>query len=84
MATQETVANIDAGAAFAEGLLVVARRMRHVMRPASGGGRPLALWTPAGPEALFVELSRLPADSLRNPEVRKMLSTRSTPSPSEP
>ena len=76
MATQEAVANIDAGAAFAEGFLVVARRMRHIMRPASGGGRLLALWTPAGPEALFVELSRLPADSLRNPEVRKMLSAR--------
>ncbi|MDQ6794309.1 MAG: hypothetical protein M3067_05755 [Chloroflexota bacterium] len=52
------------------------RGTRHFMGAAAGGGRLLTLWTPGGPEALFVELSRLPPDSIRDPEVRKMLSAR--------
>lgn len=56
--------------------IVVPRGTRHLMRAAAGGGRLLTLWTPGGPEALFVELSRLPPDSLRDPEVRRMLSAR--------
>jgi quercetin dioxygenase-like cupin family protein len=56
--------------------IIVPRGTRHLMRAGAGGGRLLTLWTPGGPEALFVELSRLPPDSIRDPEVRKMLSAR--------
>jgi mannose-6-phosphate isomerase-like protein (cupin superfamily) len=56
--------------------VLVARGTRHVMRAAPGGGRFLTLWTPGGLEAMFVELSRLAPDSLRDPAVRTMLSTR--------
>jgi len=61
--------------------IVVPRGTRHVMRAASGGGRFLTLWTPGGLEDMFIELSRLPADSLRDPATRASLSTRfdSTP-----
>ena len=58
------------------GFVLVPRGTRHMMRAGSGGGRLLALWTPGGPEALFVELSRLPADSLRDPDARRRLSAR--------
>ena len=46
------------------------------MTAAPGGGRLLTLWTPGGAEAMFVELSRMPVDSLRDPEVRKAISAR--------
>lgn len=46
------------------------------MRAAPGGRRLLTLWTPGGLEAMFVELSRMPAGSLRDPEVRTAISTR--------
>ena len=56
--------------------ILVSRGTRHLMRAAAGGGRFLTLWTPGGPEAMFVELSRLAPDSLRDPAVRQMLSAR--------
>jgi mannose-6-phosphate isomerase-like protein (cupin superfamily) len=56
--------------------IVVPRGTRHVMRAGVEGGRFLTLWTPGGPEAMFMELSRLPADSLRDPEVRRLMSMR--------
>jgi quercetin dioxygenase-like cupin family protein len=56
--------------------VLVARGTRHEMRAASGGGRLLTLWTPGGLEAMFVELSRMPAGSLRDPEARKAISMR--------
>ena len=56
--------------------ILVPRGMRHVMRAEAGGGRFLTLWTPGGLEAMFVELSRLPTDSLRDPATRKLMSTR--------
>jgi len=56
--------------------IVVPRGTRHLMRAAAGGGRLLTFWTPGGPEALFMELSRLPPGSLRDPEIRRMLSER--------
>lgn len=46
------------------------------LRAGAEGGRFLTLWTPGGLEAMFVELSRLPADSLREPEVRRLMSMR--------
>jgi mannose-6-phosphate isomerase-like protein (cupin superfamily) len=56
--------------------VLVPRGMSHVLRAAPGGGRLLTLWVPAGLEAMFVELSRMPPGSLRDPEVRKAISTR--------
>ena len=54
--------------------IVVPRGERHMMRAAPGGGRLLTLWTPGGPEAMFIALSQLPADSIRDPEARRLLS----------
>lgn len=56
--------------------IIVPRGTRHLMRAGAEGGRLLTLWTPGGNEAMFVELSRLPADSLRDPEVRTLMSKR--------
>ncbi len=56
--------------------IVVPRGLNHVMRAGPDGGRLLTLWTPGGLEAMFIELSRMPVDSLRDPEVRKALSLR--------
>jgi quercetin dioxygenase-like cupin family protein len=49
---------------------------RHELRAGSGGGRVLTVWVPGGTEAMFVELSRMPPGSLRDPEVRKAISAR--------
>jgi quercetin dioxygenase-like cupin family protein len=49
---------------------------RHELRAAAGGGRLLTLWVPGGTEAMFVELSRMPPGSLRDPEARKAISER--------
>ena len=56
--------------------ILVPRGTVHLMRAAPGGGRFLTLWTPGGAEAMFKELSRMPADSLRDPEVRRAISAR--------
>lgn len=56
--------------------VLVPRGTRHLMRAAAGGGRLLTLWVPAGPEAMFVELSQMPPGSIRDPEVRKAISAR--------
>jgi quercetin dioxygenase-like cupin family protein len=49
---------------------------RHELRAGSGGGRLLTVWVPGGTEAMFVELSRMPPGSLRDPEARKAISMR--------
>jgi mannose-6-phosphate isomerase-like protein (cupin superfamily) len=49
---------------------------RHELRAGSGGGRVLTVWVPGGTEVMFVELSRMPPGSLRDPEVRKAISAR--------
>jgi mannose-6-phosphate isomerase-like protein (cupin superfamily) len=54
----------------------VPRGTRHELRAGPGGGRLLTLWVPGGAEAMFVELSRMPPGSLRDPEVRKAISAR--------
>jgi quercetin dioxygenase-like cupin family protein len=56
--------------------ILVPRSTKHVLRAGPGGGRLLTLWTPGGAEAMFVELSHMPADSLRDPEVRRAISAR--------
>jgi quercetin dioxygenase-like cupin family protein len=56
--------------------ILVPRGTRHVLRAEPGGGRLLTLWVPGGLEAMFVELSRMPPGSLRDPEARKAISAR--------
>ena len=56
--------------------ILVPRGTRHMMAAGPGGGRFLTLWTPGGPEAMFIELSRLGSDGLRDPDVRRLLSAR--------
>lgn len=56
--------------------ILVPRGTSHNIRVDDGLGRLLALWSPGGLEAMFVKLSQLPGDSLRDREVRKMMSAR--------
>lgn len=56
--------------------ILVQRGTKHQMAAALGGGRLLTLWSPGGAEAMFVELSRMPADSLHDPEIRRAISAR--------
>jgi len=84
--TEESFYVLDGGFTFTVGadeiqagpglFVVVPRGTSHVLRAAPGGGRLLTLWVPGGLEAMFVELSRMPAGSLRDPEVRKAISAR--------
>jgi quercetin dioxygenase-like cupin family protein len=84
--TEESFYVIDGGFVFTLGddeveagpgsFILVPRRTKHVMSAGPGGGRFLTLWTPGGLEAMFVELSRMPSDSLRDPEIRKAISAR--------
>jgi quercetin dioxygenase-like cupin family protein len=56
--------------------VLIPRNTRHLMRDEAGGGRFLTLWTPGGLDQMFVELSRLSPDALRDPLVRKAVSVR--------
>ena len=56
--------------------VLIPRNTRHLMRAEAGGGRFLTLWTPGGLEMMFVELSRLSPDALRDPGARKAVSAR--------
>jgi quercetin dioxygenase-like cupin family protein len=61
--------------------LVVPRGKPHVLRAGEGGGMLLTMWTPGGLEQMFLELGRLPVESVTDPDVRRGLSERfdSTP-----
>jgi quercetin dioxygenase-like cupin family protein len=84
--TEESFYVLDGGFTFTVGadeiqagpgsFVVVPRGTSHVLRAAPGGGRLLTLWVPGGLEAMFVELSRMPPGSLRDPEARKAISAR--------
>jgi len=84
--TEESFYVLDGGFNFTVGggevqagpgaFVAVPRGTSHVLRAAPGGGRLLTLWVPGGLEAMFVELSRMPPGSLRDPEVRKAISAR--------
>ena len=56
-------------------MVVVPRDTRHVLRADDADNRLLVLWTPGGLERLFVELSRLSPDALRDPEIRRSVSS---------
>ena len=55
---------------------LIPRGTPQVMRAGPGGGRFLTLMVPGGLEDMFRELSQLPPDSLRDPEVRRAISAR--------
>jgi quercetin dioxygenase-like cupin family protein len=55
----------------------------HVMEALEDGGRFLTLMVPAGLEDMFIELSELPSDSLRNPEVRGAIAPKYDSVPAE-
>ena len=56
--------------------LIVPRGTRHLMRAGPGGGALLAIFTPGGLEEMFLELGRLPAGSITNPQVRAEIAAR--------
>lgn len=56
--------------------VLIPRGVRHLMRAEAGGGRFLTLWTPGGLEEMFIELSRLSPDALRDPEIRRQVASR--------
>ena len=56
--------------------VLIPRNTPHVMRAQVGGGRFLTIWTPGGLEQMFVELSRLSPDALRDPSARKTVAAR--------
>jgi quercetin dioxygenase-like cupin family protein len=56
--------------------VLIPKGTRHVMSAGAGGGRFLTFWTPGGLEQMFVELGRLSADALRDPEMRRAISAR--------
>jgi len=56
--------------------VMVPRGTVHIMRAGPGGGALLTFWAPGGLEEMFLELGRLPADSLTNPDVRAEIARR--------
>jgi len=56
--------------------VMVPRGTSHVMSAGKGGGALLTLFTPAGLEEMFLELGRLPAESITNPKVRAEIAQR--------
>jgi mannose-6-phosphate isomerase-like protein (cupin superfamily) len=56
--------------------VLVPRGVRHIMRAGPGGGALLGMWAPAGLEEMFLELGRLPADSITDPAVRAEIGRR--------
>jgi mannose-6-phosphate isomerase-like protein (cupin superfamily) len=56
--------------------LMVPRGTSHVMRAGPPGGVLLTMFVPGGLEEMFVELGRLPAESITNPEVRAAIARR--------
>ncbi len=54
--------------------ILVPLGMPHLMTAHPGGGRFLTMWAPGGLEEMFVGLSRLSGESLRDPAVRAKMS----------
>jgi mannose-6-phosphate isomerase-like protein (cupin superfamily) len=55
--------------------LMVPRRTPHVFSAVTEG-KMLVLWSPGGLEQMFLELGRLPAESITNPAVRAEIGKR--------
>ena len=61
--------------ADAGSFLMVPRRTAHVFTAVTEG-KVLVMWSPGGLEQMFLELGRLPPDSITNPAVRAEISQR--------
>lgn len=49
---------------------------KHVLGGGAGGGTALVTWAPGGLEEMFIELSRLSAEAIRDPAVRAEIASR--------
>jgi mannose-6-phosphate isomerase-like protein (cupin superfamily) len=56
--------------------LLVSAMTPHVFEAQSGGGTILVLWVPGGLEQMFIELSQLSPDALRDPKTRAEVASR--------
>ncbi|HEV8425910.1 MAG TPA: cupin domain-containing protein [Actinomycetes bacterium] len=56
--------------------VLVPRGTPHIMRAGPGGGALLTLWVPGGLEEMFLELGRLPAESITDRAVRAEVAKR--------
>ncbi len=56
--------------------VLVPRQTPHVFEAGADGGTLLALWVPGGLEEMFIELSKLSPDSLRDPQTRAAIASR--------
>lgn len=56
--------------------VLVPRGTPHVMTAHAGGGALLAVFAPGGLEEMFLELGRLPTDSITDPNVRAQVARR--------
>jgi len=56
--------------------VLVPRETPHIMRAGPGGGALLTLWAPGGLEEMFLELGRLPAESITDRAVRAEIAKR--------
>jgi quercetin dioxygenase-like cupin family protein len=56
--------------------VLIPRGKPHLLRAETDGSRLLTVWTPGGLEQMFVELSRLSPDALRDPVARRAISAR--------
>lgn len=57
-------------------LVLVPRDTAHVLRADVDDSRLLVLWTPGGLEQMFVELSGIAPDALRDPATRRSIASR--------
>lgn len=56
--------------------VMVPRGTPHLVSGGSGGGALLTMFAPGGLEEMFLELGRLPADSITDPQVRAEIAKR--------
>ena len=56
--------------------ILVPRGTPHMLEAGPGDGKFLTFMVPGGLEDMFLELAKLPPDSLRNPEVRAAIAAR--------
>lgn len=56
--------------------VLVPRGTPHMMTGGPGGGRLLTLMVPGGNEEMFIELSKMPPDSITDPAARAAISAK--------
>jgi quercetin dioxygenase-like cupin family protein len=56
--------------------VLVPKDTPHILAAGTGGGTVLTLWVPGGLEDMFIELSQLSPDSIRDPKTRAEIAKR--------